>query len=96
MTGVDSEEWFADDDIVSQYTSAQAEDDGILVDIGAYDRGARIQYATRGLLALGYLEDVPQARGPPAQRLRASNLADLVTQAVAIIRRASVSTNFEK
>lgn len=81
---------FNDEDIVSRYTSAQAEEDGILFNITkinkAWEKGL-FNYVTTNLLARGgYMDKEGQINIP--------NLLDLLNQCNQIIRRAS--DNFQK
>ena len=81
---------FNDENIVFRYTSAQAEEDGILFDITrlnkAWEKGL-FNYVTTNLLSqCGYMDKDGQINIP--------NILDLLNQCNQIVRRAS--DNFQK
>lgn len=75
--------FFEEADIVSQYTSEEAEEDGILFDVTKlnkdWERGF-FRYTTTNLLSQGYMN---------GDEVNMANLLDLLNQCVAIVKKAS-------
>ena len=80
---------FNDEDIISRYTSAQAEEDGILFNIirlnKAWEKGLFNYVTTNLLIKCGYMGKEGQINIP--------NLLDLLNQCNQLVRR--VSDNFQ-
>ena len=85
-----SNEFFNDDDVISTYTSEQATEDGILLDIRTvnpeWERGIFSHVTTNLLTSCGYFNEDTTVNIP--------NLLDLLNQSVEIVRRKS--DNFTK
>ena len=84
-----NDEFFSDAEVVSAYTSEQATEDGVLLDIRkvnpAWEKGIFSHVTTNLLTTHGY-----RVEG----EINIPNLLDLLNQSLAIVRRKS--NNFEK
>jgi hypothetical protein len=88
---------FTPDDIVYTYTSQQAIEDGIIVDltetINRYFKNSPINYATTNLLTNGYItlpEESPNGEG----KANIPNIIDLVMTASKALRKMPIGDSF--
>lgn len=73
-----------DDDFIYKYTSSDAEEDGLLVDVSKWNKGL-FKYVTTNLLSKGYLNE---------DKINIPNLTDLLWQCWYIVKVES--KNFKK
>ena len=84
---MNNEPLFNDNDVIFKYTSQQAEEDGILLDVTRinpeWNKGI-FNYVTTNLLSRGYFN-----KGETAETINIANLLDLLNQSLQIVRKES-------
>ena len=89
MVNENEKQIFSEEDIISQYSSEQAVEDGILMDVSVirkeWGRGI-INYITTNLLGKGYVNE--------DKSLNLPNIMDLLNQSAQIIKRAGKEDRF--
>jgi len=77
------ENLFDKDDVIYQYTSKQAEEDGILIDltnVSSEIKNSPFNYATANLINKGYLKE---------EKYAVANILDLIHQAFLIMQKGT-------